>query len=297
MSELLRYRTVATRIYSDRKFQNLSKPQPNGQTLFIYLLTGPQTTNLPGLYSTGKAALAEALEWKLEAFSEAFDEVIKEGLVEFDAKARLLWLPKATKYNPPQSINVVKSWRKAFDELPECPLRSIAFEGFKAYLEAFPEAFRKPFDKPLLMASPIQEQEQEQIYNTRKEYREKNSDSKKKSDNNQSGIDAIVDAWNSTDGATPIIRLNEARKKHLNARLSESDWKWKEALAKFPLRCFMTEGSWKPNFDWFIRPGTVNGILEGKYDWTKENGASKQDSGRRTPFLEPRFDPDDPGNV
>lgn len=39
-------------------------------------------------------------------------------------------------------------------------------------------------------------------------------------------------------------------------------------MDKFPLRCFNGTGTgWVPHFDWFLRPDTVNGILEGKYDW------------------------------
>jgi hypothetical protein len=175
MRELMRYRTIATRIYADEKFRSLSKPAPNGQSLFIYLLTGPHTTNLPGLFCTGKAALAEALEWNAEGFDKAFREVFREGLIKVDLKARLWWLPNATKYNPPQSPNVVKSWRKAFDELPECQLKNEAFNKFKAFLEAFSEDFRKPFRKPLdesknrstgPFAKQEQEQEQEQYKET-----------------------------------------------------------------------------------------------------------------------------------
>ena len=39
-------------------------------------------------------------------------------------------------------------------------------------------------------------------------------------------------------------------------------------MAKFPLKCF-GDGSWVPNFDWFIRPETALKIAEGAYDWSK----------------------------
>ncbi|NJL44547.1 MAG: hypothetical protein HC945_04535, partial [Nitrosarchaeum sp.] len=56
----------------------------------------------------------------------------------------------------------------------------------------------------------------------------------------------------------------------LRTRLSDSGWEWQQALAKFPLRCF--EGNpdgWRPDFDWFVRTDTVTKILEGKYDWDR----------------------------
>src|SRR4051812_43704971 len=43
-----------------RGYMSLSKPQPNGQTLWVYLLTGAHPTAVPGLSTVGAAALAEA---------------------------------------------------------------------------------------------------------------------------------------------------------------------------------------------------------------------------------------------
>jgi hypothetical protein len=153
-----RYRKVYVRVWGDEGFRSLSKPQPNGQTLWLYLLTGEHTGALPGLFRAGEAQLAEALGWSLKAFREAFREVFQKGMAKADWEARLVFLPKASVYNPPESPNVVKAWRAAFDELPECPLKHAAFLHLKGFLEGFHEGFAKAWGKPL----PNQEQEQEQ---------------------------------------------------------------------------------------------------------------------------------------
>jgi len=86
--------------------------------------------------------------------------------------------------------------------------------------------------------------------------------------------DALLAAWNQTPGAKPIRKLNHKRRAALRTRLAEPDWDWRAALAKFPLRCFSNGDGYVPTFDFFIRPDTVNAILEGNYDWTK-NGNSR----------------------
>jgi len=75
-------------------------------------------------------------------------------------------------------VNVIKSWRQHWDEIPECPLKTYALERILAFVEGMGEAFKEtlidafkisngmPSSKPKTMASRkarlIQEQDQEQ---------------------------------------------------------------------------------------------------------------------------------------
>jgi hypothetical protein len=122
----------------------------------------------------GEAALAEALNWPLPAFRKALQELTTRGMVQFDREARVLRIPNAIRYNPPESPNVVRSWRAIWDEIPECSLKREAYlalrqavcalgEGFaKAFHEALPEGFPEAFQDPCPKAMANQEQEQEQ---------------------------------------------------------------------------------------------------------------------------------------
>jgi hypothetical protein len=159
---MARYRKIDTRMWGDSKFRELSSPQPSGKYLWMFLLTGPQTSNVPGLFHAGEMALAEELEWTVEAFREAFGEASSKGLVEADWKARVVWVPNAVRYNQPESPNVVKSWRYAWDEIPECALKAEAHERLKAFMEGLGEGFAKAFAEACAHPSPNQEQEQEQ---------------------------------------------------------------------------------------------------------------------------------------
>lgn len=165
---MARYRKIDVRVWGDEKFRELSPPKPNGQTLWFYLLTGPQTTTIPGVFSAGESAMAEALRWPLKGFREGFREVLRKGLAKADFKAPLVWLPNAIRYNPPENPNVVKGWRATWDELPECDLKHQAWCHLKSFTQALGEGFAKGFAERLPepyrkgLANQEQEQEQEQ---------------------------------------------------------------------------------------------------------------------------------------
>jgi hypothetical protein len=139
------YRRVSVKMWGDAKFRALSKPAPNAQTLWIYLLTGEHTIIIPGVVRAGEAALAEALGWSLRAFRKAFAEIHAQGMARRDWSARLAFLPNALKHNPPQSPKVVVAWCKAFEELPDCELKIEIGLSIKAYLKDKPEAFQIAF--------------------------------------------------------------------------------------------------------------------------------------------------------
>lgn len=169
-----RYRKIEIGTWADSKFKALSKPQPNAQSLWIYLLTGPHTNSIPGVFVAGKATLSESLEWDFEVFGKVFQELLDAKMIRFDQKTRLVWIPNALKYNLPESPNVIRSWKAQIRELPESELLGDALysirntiygmgEGFqKAFVEAFGKDFPKASPKPSSKAMPNQEQEYEQ---------------------------------------------------------------------------------------------------------------------------------------
>jgi hypothetical protein len=153
-------------MWVDEKFRSLSPLEPSGQALWFFLLTGPHTGPIPGLFRAGRAALAEELGWTPEAFDKAFREVFGKGMVKADWEARVVWIPNGLKCNPPQSPNVITSWRSEWQVIPECRLKDEAYDVLKSTAYTAGEAFRKAFDKafvkPSVKAMPNQEQEQEQ---------------------------------------------------------------------------------------------------------------------------------------
>lgn len=157
-----RYRKVETKLYGDSKFRRLSPIPPCGQGLWLWLLTGPATTIMPGVIIQGPAAMAERLGWPVEDFRKAFQEVLKQGMVKADFTAPLVFLPNAIKHNRPQSPNVIKGWAACWEEIPECGLKTEIWQSLKEFIDTFSKAFQEAFEKACPKPYGNQEQEQEQ---------------------------------------------------------------------------------------------------------------------------------------
>lgn len=153
-----RYRKVDPRIWNDEKFRALSN---KGKLIFFMLLTHPAVTAL-GAMRGSVAGLADEMGWPLEAFRDAFNDILNQDMVEIDSKACLIALPNFVRYNRPESPNVVKAWIGSLDMLPECELLERVVQRAEEAVQdmemSFQKAFAEAFGKPM----PYQEQEQEQ---------------------------------------------------------------------------------------------------------------------------------------
>lgn len=88
----------------------------------------------------------------------------------------------------------------------------------------------------------------------------------------------IVESWNNTAGLKKVIALTPQRVRTLNARISELYFleHWPIGLMKIAASDFCrgkNDRQWTADFDFFIRPGTLVKVMEGKYD--NRTGASK----------------------
>ena len=148
-----RYRKIDVRIWGDEKFAELSE---RAKLLWFYILTNHRTLCIPGLYSVTESGMAESLGWTLEGFRKPFQELSGKGLVKALWKpgfAGLVWVPNAIKYDPPANPNVVKSWSKWVDDIPECELRDEAFQHLEAFIGTLTEGFMKAFPEPFRKGS------------------------------------------------------------------------------------------------------------------------------------------------
>lgn len=140
-----RFSKVERRMWGDAKFRALSKPAPNARDLWVYLITGPHNTSVPGLFVLGEAAMAEAMEWPLPATRKVFAEIVEAGMAKFDPTTRLVWLPNALRHNPPENFNVVVGWRAHWEVLPECALLNEATVALEAGLAAVHASYVQAF--------------------------------------------------------------------------------------------------------------------------------------------------------
>jgi len=148
-----RYSKVSRRMWVDEKFQALSKPAPNAQSLWQRLMTGPELGCIPGLFSARLGGLADALDWSKEDTQRCWDEISAQGLAEADWAAGLVWIPNAIVHNEPPNPNVVAGWRLALCELPECELKKKAIETIRTFLENLGTTWINSFDSMTLKGS------------------------------------------------------------------------------------------------------------------------------------------------
>jgi hypothetical protein len=87
----------------------------------------------------------------------------------------------------------------------------------------------------------------------------------------ETALSELVERWNAIDGVRPCKVENTKRRAAYNARRKESGWldRVDEALSRVAQSSFCRGGGvkgWVADLDWFLRPGTLSGLLEGKYD-------------------------------
>jgi hypothetical protein len=144
------YRRVSLRMHADEKVRKLSRPPPNGYSLWDELIHGEQTGIIPGLFRIGESAFAEQLGWPLKGFRAAWQEIQDAGLaVKADWNARLVWVQNAIKHDRPKNPNQVIHWRDAWDNLPECALKREAELYLERFLAGLPgsEAMMEAFNR------------------------------------------------------------------------------------------------------------------------------------------------------
>lgn len=150
-----RYRKISVCIWNDAKFLTLSH---QAKLVLFFMLTHQDLTQLGALRAT-VPGLACELGMELEAFTKAFEEVLRQGIIEYDRNL-LFWFPNFLKHNLPESPNVVKSWHYGYCQLPESPLRTVILLGVKDLVatmtRGFQEAFTVTFAEELAAALPNQ---------------------------------------------------------------------------------------------------------------------------------------------
>jgi len=93
---------------------------------------------------------------------------------------------------------------------------------------------------------------------------------------------ALTEFWNSHSSLQSIKTLSADRKRHLSARAKEEYFinSWKEAIARIAGSQFCTgtnDRGWRADVDWFLKPGTIAKVMEGKYDNKERKQTTRQD--------------------
>lgn len=137
-----RYRQIEVLELEDDAFLDLGDP---ARVLSIFLRFGPLTGPIPGLLRVGLADVSERLARPLAWVEEALAELVRAGLVTYDQRARLLWVPSHVHRYPPDSSKNVRAWGSAWAELRDCPTKRDAYLALRSWCELRGESFLEAF--------------------------------------------------------------------------------------------------------------------------------------------------------
>lgn len=140
------YRKVPTRLWlADERFRSLSGARPNGQTLFLYLITGPHTTLIPGLWVFSPSEAADFLRWPRPGIQKALRELAGQGLAELDSTSCVIWVPTVFEIDRPPNPKVVMGWRRYWTQIPACDLKKRASACFETWLSGMGDSYLDAF--------------------------------------------------------------------------------------------------------------------------------------------------------
>jgi len=143
----IKYKKISPCMWNDEKFMSMTN---SGKLAFIYMLTHPSQTAIGAIRTTVIGLSSELKGLEKKDFAEAF----RLGMALESNEAPLVWFPNFTKYNLPESPNVVKAWGKSFLDLPHCVLKKIIYSNTLDILNTMSEPFKKAFVEALGKAFP-----------------------------------------------------------------------------------------------------------------------------------------------
>jgi len=150
-----RYNEVYQCTWDSEDFKSLSKPEPNAQTLWLYLLTGKHKTPLPGIYNIGLGALEDFLKWSHKSLTKCFQELSQNDMVRVDLENNVIYLPNWHKWNKPQNPNVLKGWLNLLDNIPNCEYKYLYYQQLKSLIKPLSKSFNILLDKSFPTPVPV----------------------------------------------------------------------------------------------------------------------------------------------
>lgn len=136
------------RVYSTTWLQTAIQGLDDGErVIWLYCATGPQSTSV-GIFGLSTALACEELgNVTAEVFERRLLTVCESLGWQFDASARVLWMPDWLEANPPQSPNVAVSWRKLLNNVPDCAVKANAVAAIHRALKDMPKSFSDAFGR------------------------------------------------------------------------------------------------------------------------------------------------------
>jgi hypothetical protein len=142
------YSKIDRRIWSDEKFVTLSGP---AKLLAFYLLTSPHSLPLPGVIHISEEGMAADLNWSSEQCRQRLEEL--KWFVKPFPNLHYFWCKNAIKFDFPPNENVLKSYKKHLEMLPD-PLRFEVKRTYKKMIKTVKPEWLTTFGNSYTAAIP-----------------------------------------------------------------------------------------------------------------------------------------------
>ncbi len=132
------YGIVIRKTWRSTRFRNKSNFY---KLLLTYLWSCPAGENSASIFYLALPTIADDLGTDTETVTRTVQEMVAEGWFEYDAEARVFFLPRQIEFDRPDNPNILKAFIKRSIELPETPLLLKYYQQLKPFLERFAEGF------------------------------------------------------------------------------------------------------------------------------------------------------------
>lgn len=139
------YWRVSPAFWSDEKVSGCGDYpgwSDDAKILALYLLTC-EHRNVAGLFRVPKGYICDDLGWERERLAKPLGELLRDGFIEYDEKARLCLIVNTLEYQAPENENQIKATIKALAELPDSSLFARLFEQAERFAKPFAERLRE----------------------------------------------------------------------------------------------------------------------------------------------------------
>ena len=119
---------IAPAVWQSARFNNL--PSDDGRLLFLFLLTCSHQTSA-GCYHLPDGYAVSDLQWTLERYRSARDQLVEADLIDFDRETSVVMINRWFKHNPPMNESHFTGISRLLERIPSARLSALAYENFK----------------------------------------------------------------------------------------------------------------------------------------------------------------------
>ncbi len=153
----MRYQKIMSQIWNDERFDILNDRE---KLFYLYVLTSPHG-NLIGMYVLKEGYAKSDLKHLGKSFRRDLKRLCDIGLIMYDPKNEIIYIPNFIKHNPITNPNQKKAVKKIFNELPKSFLLNEFIKKNEGLMKELNEGLKQELNEVLSYTEEDTEEEEE----------------------------------------------------------------------------------------------------------------------------------------